>query len=51
MLTKAFLFPGDLVCNLAGLPADSDHRQVLRSVINMMVWGAVAVAVTIWLTT
>lgn len=37
------LAPGNLVCDLAGVPKDSDHRQILRSFINMMVWGAVGV--------
>jgi hypothetical protein len=42
-----FLAPGNLVCDLFKVPRDSDHRQVLRSVINMMVWGAVASFVAI----
>ena len=35
-----FLKPGDLVCDLAGVPQQSDHRQVLRSFINTIFWGA-----------
>jgi hypothetical protein len=46
MLTL-FLLPGDLVCDAAGVPVDSDHRQVLRSFINMMFWGAAAIAVAL----
>ncbi len=37
------LLPGDLVCAAAGVSPASDHRQVLRSSVNMMVWGAVAI--------
>lgn len=35
------LAPGNLVCDLAGVPENSDHRQILRSFVNMLVWGAV----------
>ena len=38
---RFFLAPGELICDLTGTPRDSDHRQVLRSFINTMVWGAV----------
>lgn len=38
----------DLVCDLAGVPAASDHRQVLRSFINMMFWGAIAIGAALW---
>lgn len=48
MLTL-FLLPGDVVCDLAGLPKASDHRQVLRSFVNMMVWSAVAIAGALWI--
>ena len=48
MLT-IFLLPGDLICDAAGVPPASDHRQVLRSFVNMMVWGAVAIAAALWL--
>ncbi|HVZ04074.1 hypothetical protein [Hyphomicrobium sp.] len=47
-MLSAFLWPGDLVCNLAGLPHASDHRQVLRSFVNMMVWAAVMIAVVLY---
>lgn len=47
-MLSLFLFPGDFVCDLAGVPAASDHRQVLRSFVNMMVWGAVAIGATLW---
>lgn len=48
-MLSIFMFPGDIVCDLAGGPANSDHRQSLRSFINMMVWGAVAIAGTFWI--
>lgn len=44
-----FLLPGDLICAAVGVPPASDHRQVLRSFINMMVWGAFAVAMALLL--
>lgn len=48
-MTNFFLLPGDLVCNVAGIPHDSDHRQVLRSFINMMFWSAIAIPVALWI--
>jgi hypothetical protein len=42
-----FLLPGDLLCNAFGLKGESDHRQVLRSFFNMMIWGAVSIAITL----
>lgn len=48
-MISIFLLPGDVVCNLAGVPANSDHRQILRSFINMLVWGAVAVGAALWI--
>lgn len=48
MLLKAFLLPGDIVCDAAGVARESDHAQVLRSFVNMIVWGAVSVGLTVW---
>lgn len=48
-MVRLFLLPGDLVCDAAGLAAEGEHRQILRSFINMMVWGAIAVAVALWI--
>lgn len=43
-----FLWPGERVCDLAGL-RDPDDRQVMRLFANMIIWGAVIVAVAlIW---
>jgi hypothetical protein len=42
------LLPGDLVCNLMGLPQDSDHRQILRTFLNTLFWGAVGSATMLW---
>lgn len=44
-MIRLFLMPGDLVCNAVGLRGESDHRQVLRSFFNMMIWGAIGLAV------
>jgi hypothetical protein len=46
-MTRLFLLPGDLLCDIFGVPPASDHRQVLRSFFNMMIWGAVAVAIAL----
>jgi hypothetical protein len=43
-MMRLLMLPGDLTCDLAGLPADSDHRVILRMFTNTMVWGAVMVA-------
>jgi len=43
-----FLLPGDLVCDITGIPPESDHRQILRSFVNMLLWGAASVAVALW---
>lgn len=44
-----FLLPGDVVCDAAGVPKDSDHRLILRSFINMIVWSAVAIGAALWI--
>jgi hypothetical protein len=46
-MTKLFLLPGDLICDAFGLEGESDHRQVLRSFFNMMIWGAVGIGVAL----
>mgnify|MGYP001210811531 FL=1 len=47
-MLQLFLLPGDLVCNLSGVAQESENRQVLRSFINTMFWGAVASGAAIW---
>ncbi len=39
-MSAAFLFPGDTLCNIMGVPENSDHRMILRSFFNMLFWGA-----------
>ncbi len=46
-MTNLFLLPGDLLCNAFGLKGESDHRQVLRSFFNMMIWGAISIAIAL----
>ena len=43
----AMLLPGDLVCNAVGFVGESDHRQILRSFANMLIWGAVGVGIAL----
>ena len=44
-MSTVFLYPGDTLCNLLGLPQDSDHRMILRSFFNMLIWGVVGTVV------
>ncbi len=46
-MVRLFLLPGDLLCNAFGLAPEGEHRQVLRSFFNMMIWGAVAIAIAL----
>ena len=42
-----WLSPGDLVCDLVGLPKEGENRLVLRMYVNIIVWGAVLTAVAL----
>lgn len=46
-MIQLFLLPGDLLCNAFGLRGESEHRQVLRSFFNMMIWSAVGMGVAL----
>lgn len=46
-MLRLFLLPGDLLCDAFGLARDTDHRQVLRSFFNMMIWSAAGIAVAL----
>jgi hypothetical protein len=46
-VTQLLLLPGDLICDAFGVPPRSDHRQILRSFFNVMIWGAVGTAVAL----
>ena len=46
-MLRLFLLSGDLMCNAFGLRGESDHRQVLRSFFNMMIWGAIGIAIAL----
>lgn len=41
-LSKAFLFPGEMVSNLLGAGA-GDDRMMIRTLVNMLVWNLVVV--------
>jgi hypothetical protein len=49
-MVRFFMFPGEMVSNLAGLPDNSDHRMILRMFTNTLAWGAVAVALALAIT-
>jgi hypothetical protein len=46
-MTRLLLLPGDLICDAMKVPVDSDHRQILRSFFNMMIWSALAIGVAL----
>jgi len=46
-MTNLLLLPGDLICNAFGIAENSDHRQILRSFLNTMIWGAVGTAIAL----
>ncbi len=46
-MTRLFLLPGDLICDALGLADKSDHRQIMRSFFNTMIWGAVAITIAL----
>ena len=37
VFAKAFLFPRDLACTLAGLQGD-DKRELVRMLVNSLIW-------------
>jgi len=43
-----WLSPGDLVCDVVGLPEAGENRTVLRMFVNILVWGAIGVGATVW---
>jgi hypothetical protein len=45
-LTKAFLFPGEVVSDLLGA-AESDDRMMVRTLVNMLVWNLVVVLIVV----
>lgn len=45
-LTKAFLFPGEVVSDLLGAGA-SDDRMMIRTLVNMLVWNLVVVLIVV----
>jgi hypothetical protein len=48
-MLRLFLLPGDLICDLSGVAVATDHRQVLRSFINTIVWGVLASGTAVWI--
>lgn len=46
-MTRFILFPGDVVCNLVGLTQDSDHKQILRTFLNTLIWGAIGIIIVL----
>lgn len=46
-MMRLFLLPGDLICDAVGLKGESDHRQVLRSFFNTMIWSAIGIGVAL----
>jgi hypothetical protein len=48
---RLFLWPGDFVANLAGLPKGSDNRLIFRMYVNVVFWGAVCTLILVLLLT
>jgi hypothetical protein len=48
-LARAFLFPGDLACTAIGLESD-DKRELVRMLVNSLVWIVLGMAVAVVLT-
>lgn len=44
---KLFLWPGDLIASMAGLPEGSDNRQILRMWANTVVWGTLSAIILV----
>jgi hypothetical protein len=42
-MTKHFLLPGGLICDAVGLTEGSDNSQILRILLNTLIWGAAGV--------
>lgn len=40
-MISILLFPGEMVCNMVGLPHESDHRVIFRMFVNTLVYGVV----------
>ena len=38
-----WLSPGDIICDLLGLPNENEHRMVLRMFANILIYGGLAV--------
>jgi hypothetical protein len=47
LMTRFILFPGDVVCSLVGLRGDSDHKQILRTFFNTLIWGAIGIVIVL----
>lgn len=45
-LTRSFLFPGNLVCDLLGARS-SDDRGMTRTLVNMLFWNFIAAFVAL----
>jgi hypothetical protein len=48
-LARLFLFPGDIACNAMGLEND-DKRELVRMLVNSLVWIVVGMLVAVLVT-
>jgi len=48
--TRFLLGPGDIACEFAGLRGESDHRMILRTFLNTLIWGTISVGAALMLT-
>ena len=47
-LMNAFLWPGDVLCNLVGVREEGDSRQLLRMFFNLGIWSKVGALIAIY---
>jgi hypothetical protein len=48
VLTKAFLYPGQVVSDLLGA-SENDDRMMIRTLVNMLVWNLLVVVLAVLL--
>lgn len=47
-LANAFLWPGEVLCNLVGVGEENDSRYLLRMFFNLGVWSKVGVMIAVY---
>ena len=45
---KAFLWPGEALCNLFGVREEGDSKYLLRMFFNLTIWSKIGVMIAIY---